>query len=403
MLSTIDGRLPAALLKRLAAGLASGLDAFPVVASNVWARFNTVRSLSVIVWAIVTMAFLTPSHAEPAHATTAHVHHSHQPAGQSLISIDSLQHNPTRCQLSPELSDSLSACWGATRIEVPAGLQMAWDLRPTLVAVLDTGINDEIPCLRGRIVDRAVLVDGAGQGDIHGHGTHIAATIATIAPNARLFDVKVANDRGLCTSDTVALGVRLAVDRGAAVINLSLEVESSAELKTAVEYGWRHGAVIIAAAGMPSYQEKTVTMTGCRGDWPKGPCRPPMSDPVYPAAYQQVIAVTGTNELDELAPISNRATWVDVAAPGHRTYVKMPAGLESSMTGTSTAAAHVTGVAALLRGLADDRNDNGRVNDEVRQALEATAEPLHIEGTGYGIVNARAAVAALLLPQRYPV
>ena len=266
---------------------------------------------------------------------------------------------------------------------------------PTLVAVLDTGIDLDNAHLANRVDDSVALTGTPGADDRSGHGTHVAGTIAAIAPNCRILNVKVADDRGFCNTETVARGIRLAADRAAAVINLSLEVEPSAELETAVAYAWERGAVIVAAAGMPSAPAAQLLGEGM----PSQPGSPRSgARPVYPACYPPVIAVTGVTASGEPAPASNLASWVDVAAPGYRTYSDVPDG-HGFLTGTSTAAAHVSGLAAFLCGLADDRNGNGLVNDEVRRAIEATAIPLRAEGAGKGMVNAPAAVTWLTSQQ----
>ncbi|MCR4395081.1 MAG: S8 family serine peptidase, partial [Dehalococcoidales bacterium] len=94
--------------------------------------------------------------------------------------------------------------------------------------------------------------------DIYGHGTHVAGIIAAeanngkgiagIAPFARLLNVKVADDRGRCESSAVAKGIIWAVDHGARIINLSLEIKNpSQELQSAIDYAWAKGAVLVAA------------------------------------------------------------------------------------------------------------------------------------------------------------
>lgn len=277
----------------------------------------------------------------------------------------------------------VSNCWGAARMNVPQAWQLVGAARTTVVAVLDTGIDANNAALEGRIVGRANLVGGTDVADVYGHGTHVAATIASIAPNCTILNVKVVDDRGCCASGIVAEGILRATNWGADVINLSLQVDPSPELEAAIEYAWERGAVVIAAAGTPH---------------PPGLVAQSILDlaPNYPAAYPYVIAVAGTNEDDTIAPLSHRGWWIDVAAPGRRTLAYAPNDQLSLLTGTSSAAAHVSGVAALLCGIAVDRNDNCRVNDEVRHALEWTAEPLGIDGMGRGIVNAQAAVAFIL-------
>ncbi len=264
-------------------------------------------------------------------------------------------------------------------------VQDAWNIaespRTTLVAVLDTGIDIDNPHLSGRIVGNVAIPSASAITDVCGHGTHVASTIAAIAPNSMLISIKVADDRGFCDSKHVAEGIRVATNMGAAVINLSLEVDPSAELEAAIDYAWENGVVLIAAAGMPL----NSGLPADAGD----------SLPVYPAAYEQVMAVTGVDAHDNPAPLANRSAWVDVAAPGDGTYAAVPGDAYGHMTGTSTAAAHVSGLAALLCGIAEDSNGNRRTNDEVRLAIESTAEPTGLDGLGRGIVNALSAVAFL--------
>ncbi len=261
--------------------------------------------------------------------------------------------------------------WGVTRISVPAAWSAADSFAPVLVAVLDTGIASDAGF--GDRVGTVMDFTGSGSADDeHGHGTHMAGTIAAIAPNASFINLKVADARGRCDAATVARAIRWAADRGAQVINISLEVESSPELESAISHAWQKGAVVIAAAGNHG-----------------------TTAPAYPAAYTDAIAVAGTNEKDGLAVLSNHGDWVDVAAPGFKIYAELPGGEYGYETGTSPAAAHVSGVAVLLCGIATDESGNGFVNDEVRAAIEDSCEPLAVSGTGNGLVNALGAVQVL--------
>lgn len=258
--------------------------------------------------------------------------------------------------------------WGLERIDVTDAWDAAGTFAPVLVAVLDTGVDPAAAC-----ADRVkASIDFTGEGcayDEHGHGTHMMDTIASIAPNASFINLKVADKRGRCNSATVAKAIRWAVDRGAEVINVSLEVADSAELRAAVEHAWDNGVVVVAAAGNSG-----------------------SSEPAFPAYYEQSIAVAGSNQDDCLAVLSNHGEWVDIAAPGFKVYAQTLGGAFDLETGTSPAAAHVSGVAALLCGVAVDVDGDGMVNDEVREALEISASPMTVSGTGCGIVNALLAV-----------
>ena len=261
--------------------------------------------------------------------------------------------------------------WGIERIAVPAAWDAAGSFAPVLVAVIDTGIDPRAP-----FADRVKAgIDFSGSGNVadeHGHGTHMAGTIAAIAPNASFVNLKVADKRGRCESDTVAKAIRWAADRGAQVINVSLEVAPTDALQAAVEHACSKGVLVIAAAGNSG-----------------------STTPAYPAAYVEAVAVAGTNEADGLAILSNHGDWVDIAAPGFKVYSELPGGEYGLETGTSPAAAHISGVAALALGVAQDFNGDGHVDDEVRCALETFAEPLTQTGTGSGIVNALGTIQSL--------
>ena len=302
------------------------------------------------------------------------------------VSIDQPESNPTDSAVSEVREDIVdseavtftasdqeqsSDRWGVTRISVPAAWSAADSFGPVLVAVLDTGIDPDAE-FGDRIVANMDFTGSGSAADEHGHGTHMADTIATIAPNASFMNLKVADKRGRCDTGTVAKAIRWAADRGAQVINVSLEVESSPELSSAVSHAWQKGAIVIAAAGNGG-----------------------TTAPAYPAAYEDAIAVAASNQDDGFSVLSNRGDWVDVAAPGSKIYAARPGGEYGYETGTSPAAAHVSGVAALLSGIATDESGNGFVNDEVRAAIEDSCEALAVSGTGNGLVNALGAVQVL--------
>jgi len=249
--------------------------------------------------------------------------------------------------------------WALSRIQVPELWQVATEDQGILVAILDTGIDKNHEDLADKVVAEINFTDSPALGDLHGHGTHIAGIIAAIinngkgiagvAPGSRLMNVKVADDDGRCKASEIARGIIWAVDNGANVINISLELkEPSAELENAVNYAWYRGAVVIAAAGN-------------NGD----------DLPVYPACYENSIAVAATKQDNTLAPLSNHGDWIDLTAPGYNIYSTLPGDCYGYKSGTSFATAYASGMAALLFNVVTDENNDGRLNDEVRAALEA--------------------------------
>ncbi len=292
----------------------------------------------------------------------------------------------------------LSEQWHLKRVHA----ERAWDFstgRGVTVAVVDTGIacesfgpftkaSDlaETKCVRGfDFINRRSEV-----ADDHGHGTHVAGTIAQSTDNgvgtaglafaARLMPVKVLNGMGWGSFASVADGIRFAADNGANVINLSLGGPfPSRVVEKAVRYARGRGVVVIAAAGN----------SGGSVD--------------YPGASKHVVGVSATDPNDKLAPFSSRGTGVDIAAPGVGVVQqsicdggKNHCELFPSWSGTSMAAPHVAGTAALLASMGVTRPE------AVEKLLLGTAVQVETGRKGRahfgrGIVDAGAAVTRAAL------
>ncbi len=261
--------------------------------------------------------------------------------------------------------------WGPQKIQAPA----AWDIsrgNGVRIAIVDTGVQNDHPDLRGKVVMGYNYVNGNWNPyDYNGHGTHCAGIaaaatnngvgIAGMAPGAEIYAVKVLGDNGSGTLANVAAGIRHAADNNSKVINLSLGASVGAStLESAVNYAWSRGSVVVAAAGNAGN-----------------------TAPHYPAYYANAISVAATDSADRKASFSTYGTWVDVAAPGVSIYSTYAGSRYASLNGTSMAAPHVAGQAALLAA-------QGRSNSNIRAAIQNTADS--ITGTGsywrYGRVNA---------------
>ena len=217
------------------------------------------------------------------------------------------------------------------------------------IAIVDTGIDPDHEDLQGKIIKGRNFSRSGTLDDIYSHGTHVAGSAAAVTdsdavigdeigvagtcPECRLYNVKVIDDDGYGDVAGLANGIRWSADNGAEVINVSLTSPSGKRtLRKAVNYAWRKGAVLVAAAG----NYKT-------------------NDPRYPAYYENVIAVAATDRDDAKASFSNYGRgWVDIGAPGvdilstvsgrHSTAVDR----YESWPGTSMATPHVAGVAGLV-------------------------------------------------------
>jgi thermitase len=284
-------------------------------------------------------------------------------------------------EYSPVNRDS-ELSWALEKIHASPSAPGSGNSPSILVAVLDTGIDKNHEELAGRVFAEINLADSPTSDDVFGHGTPIAGIIAAgddglgvagLAPESHLINVKVADDSGRCLLSALAKGIIWAVDHGARVINISIELKDSApELQDAVDYAWYNGVVIVAAAGNDAN-----------------------SQPVYPAAYENCIAVTAIREDGTLAPLANYGDWVDVAAPGFNIYSILPGNTYGYKHGTSFAAAYVSGLAALLFPAVTDADGDGWLNDEVRQAIESACDPIDIAGTGHGLIDVAASLSEL--------
>jgi len=203
-----------------------------------------------------------------------------------------------------------------------------------LVAVLDSAIDRTHPDLANAVVETFDAAGGANKP--HPHGTGMVGAIAAhgrltgIAPDVRVLAVNAFNMNGQqspqATTRNIIAGLEWALAKGARVINMSFTGPYDPMLQLAMKKAHEKGAVLIAAAGNQG----------------------PKSPPLYPAADPNVIAVTATDENDGLYSGANRGPYVAVATPGVDILVPAPGATYELTTGTSVAAAHASGVAALL-------------------------------------------------------
>jgi serine protease len=284
--------------------------------------------------------------------------------------------------------------WALTRIHA----DQAWTKvkgAGITIAVVDTGIDLGHPDLKGKIVAHydctsGSCVGGSGAGnDDNGHGSHVsgiaAATtgngigIAGVAPSAKLMAVKVLDSSGSGRCSDIVTGIRWASDHGARVINLSLGPETGlldfilgnscvTDLQNAAAYAYGRGDVVVIAAGNQSLKS------------------------AYSSSALEVVGATGPN--DEVASYSN--TGADVYAPGGNESGNCTAQSTGTCVlstwknngyaldqGTSMAAPHISGLAALLL-------SEGYSNAQAVARINSTADSVN----GIRRANAMRAVGA---------
>lgn len=302
----------------------------------------------------------------------------------SVAGIDLPAGNVTASSVVIATNDAFSEKqWALHRIMATEAWETTAGAISTVIAVLDSGIDRNHEDLIGQVIAEVNLTKSHTAGDLYGHGTHVAGIIAATAnnglgiaglsPSCRLMNVKVADDNGFFDSMVMADGVIWAVEHGANVINISLvSTEPSREMERAVDYAWSKGVVVVAASG--NYIGSRIA---------------------YPGYYASTIAVGASDSNDRIPSWSRQADWVDLVAPGMDIYSTLPGNRYGSKSGTSMAAAHVSGLAGLLFNVAGDDNGNGFVNDEIRAALESGADKIDNFKYSTGRINAAQALAVL--------
>jgi len=331
--------------------------------------------------------------------------------------IDVLKKNPKVAYV--ELDGKVKALgevlpWGVDRIDA----EKVWDSDGDLVvdeganagsvkvAVIDTGIDYDHPDLADNVKGGVSFVDyTSNYMDDNGHGTHVAGIIAAVdndegvigvAPKVLLYAVKVLDSEGSGYVSDVIAGINWAVENGMQIISMSLGTNTDYDsLRQACDNAYNAGVLLVAAAG---------------NDASRFTVRFGIDTIDYPARYDSVIAVGAINQEDERPSWSSTGPELELAAPGVDIYSTYLDNTYATLSGTSMACPHVTGVAALIfaSNIAEVAPDYDQDGDgawdasEVRAWLQATAEDLGDPGKdelyGYGLVDAARAAGVEIKP-----
>jgi len=263
------------------------------------------------------------------------------------------------------------------------------DGKDVKIALIDTGVDSGHPALAGKIAEQTDVTGRGFSADVH--ATLLAGIISSdpannagisgIAPGARLLAIKACQPTSAhaaaaqCWSRTLAHGLDIAIEKHAAVINMSLGGPAGVEdplLKRMVDEAVNHGALVVAAAGNDGANAK----------------------PGFPAALSNVLAVTAVDSKSHLYASATQGNFISLAAPGVEIISTSPGGKLLVSSGTSLATAFVSGAAALAL------QQQSRLSPRALQTvLERTAQDLGPPGKdplfGNGLVNACRAVAEL--------
>jgi serine protease len=259
------------------------------------------------------------------------------------------------------------------------------------VAVIDTGVTKVTDLEQTTFVAGYDFVnDRTNADDDNGHGTHVAGTVAQstnnnygvagVAYKAKIMPLKVLAASGGGTVADIAESIRFAADNGADIINMSLGGGGeSSVMKDAINYAHNKGVTIVAAAGNENNNSAS-----------------------YPARYPHVIGVAAYDAKGEKAEFSNYGAGVDITAPGggHGSKIwqeTIDADTNqptlSGFQGTSMAAPHVAGVAALIKSAGVAKPDEIQAILE-QSARKIAADPQNFYGAGQ--LDAAAAVELAL-------
>ncbi|MDH6128581.1 type VII secretion-associated serine protease mycosin [Kitasatospora sp. GP82] len=273
------------------------------------------------------------------------------------------------------------------------------------VAVIDTGVDNTNPQLKGKVDDGGSLlidqstgkkVDGTGTDDTVGHGTKVAGIIAAgpysktgfvgLAPGARILSIRQNDSQGNGDVPSLIAAINIAIDKHVGVINISQDVRSTdeqgnfdrkADLQAVIKKAEEAKIVVVASSGND----------GREGD-------------TYPAAFDTVLSVGASDRNNERASFSQYGDFVKIAAPGVEMLSTVPKTGQCVDNGTSFSAPYVSGVAALLKQEYPDWTA-AQIRTRIEQTAQRTERGPN-RFVGWGVVDPVKAVRSETKPADQP-
>ncbi len=211
---------------------------------------------------------------------------------------------------------------------------------PVEVAVVDSGVDATHPDLAGRVAEafavevvdgkpELVETDASENNDLFGHGTAVAGVVASVAPNARIIDIRVLGTQNSGSAEALIAGFQLAVRRRTRIINMSLAAKArfSDSLSKECEKAYLHNLLVVAA-------RRNV----------------PFGDQGLPAELSSTVSV---DRMEAAVPLYYRyrpGDLIEFSARGDSVTVPAAGGGYTTMTGSSFATPAISGICALLVG-----------------------------------------------------
>ncbi len=313
-------------------------------------------------------------------------------ASVPITALQGLRRNPNVTIVEPDaevfaLDAELDNTWGVKKIGGGLSSTAGSGIK---VAVLDSGVD----CTHPELMRSGVTICASGwdfinndsnPADDNGHGTHVAGTIAAaknasgvvgVAPKVTLYPLKVLGANGSGSYSAVISALQWAQKNGIQMTSNSYG--SSTDPGTLVRQ---------------AFDNTATTMLHVVSAGNSGTCTGSTDTVGYPAKYASVIAVGATSSTNTRPCWSSTGSKVEIAAPGLSIKSTIPGGKYATYSGTSMAAPHVTGVAALVKAANPNLSPG-----QIRKVLQTTAVDIGTLGKdtafGYGLVSATGATAA---------
>lgn len=257
--------------------------------------------------------------------------------------------------------------------------------RGIVIGMVDTPVDLSHPFLRGSNIEQHTIVDPKTS-ESKFHGTSIAGVLVSknpqigVAPDAKLLSVSAFSSRPghpnalRGKSSDIVKAIAYCIERKVDILNLSFTGGRDNFVETIVREAVRRGITVVAAGGNRGRTNSSV----------------------YPAAISGVVGVTAVDRLKARYPKADKGRFIDIAAPGVGILTLAPQGRLQKSTGTSMAAAHLSGVMALMK----EYRRNYKPSQLNQTAIDLGAPGRDIE-FGNGLVNASAALRQLGAPLPY--